>query len=96
MSTEQFDLAVKALRAHRAWDLAERTNIGTFHDRMELCNYAQWLTEKTLRLIDGEPEGEPFEGVPRLLLNPATFVVDRVTIDEGAAQSLVDNVAVQP
>ena len=78
----------EALEAHEAWAEAEHGSLGTFHQRMELCNYAEWLTEKVLAELRGEPFNKTFEGVPRLLIEPGTLVVNRIVIDEEQAKKL--------
>ena len=53
----------EAAEASARWYEAEDKNLGTFHDRMDMCKYAEWASRKAL----GEDVGE-FEGVPRLIL----------------------------
>ena len=53
----------KACEAMVRWFDAENQTLGTFHDRMDLCKYAEWCTRRAL----GEDVGD-FEGVPQLLL----------------------------
>lgn len=60
-----------ACAAHQAWAKAEDENLGTFHDRCELCSYAQWLTRKALAEVAGEPFDEEYDGVPNLIAWPA-------------------------
>lgn len=46
------------------WFDAEDQTLGSFHDRMDLCKYAEWAARRAL----GEDVGE-FEGVPRLIIS---------------------------
>ena len=59
-----------ALEAHELWEKAEREHLGSFHQRMELCNYAEWLTRKALAAVRGQQFEEEYEGVPRIILEP--------------------------
>lgn len=61
----------QAVEAMVRWFDAERDNLGTFHDKMDLCKYAEWAARKAL----GEDVGE-FKGVPRLLIRPRQAEVD--------------------
>lgn len=45
------------------WFDAEAHNLGSFHDKMDLCKFAEWATRKAL----GEDNGD-FVGVPRLVI----------------------------
>ncbi len=54
-----------ALLAHAIWSLAENKNLGTFHDKMDLCSYAEWATNRALGLPN---EKEEWVGVPRIVL----------------------------
>lgn len=47
------------------WFDAEEQNLGTFHDKMNLCKYTEWAARRAL----GQDVGE-FSGVPRLLIVP--------------------------
>jgi hypothetical protein len=58
---------IEACEAMVLWFEAEDQNLGTFHDRMNLCKYAEWAARKAL----GQDVGE-FKGVPQLVLMPAT------------------------
>jgi len=42
----------------------DRSSTEAFHERMDLCAYAEWCSRKAL----GQPVSEEFEGVPRLVL----------------------------
>ena len=53
----------EAAEAMLRWFEAEDKHLGTFHDRMDLCQYVEWASRKAL----GEDVGE-FEGVPRLII----------------------------
>ena len=54
----------QAIEACLAWFEAEDKNLGTFHDKMDLCAYAEWA----LRKASGQDVGE-FKGVPKLILS---------------------------
>lgn len=54
---------LEACKAMVLWFDAEDKNLGTFHDKMDLCKYAEWAARKAL----GQEVGE-FEGVPKLVL----------------------------
>ena len=53
----------RAVEAMVLWFDAENDDLGTFHDKMDLCKYAEWCARRAL----GQEVGE-FEGVPRLVL----------------------------
>jgi len=53
----------EAVEACVQWFDAEDKYLGTFHDRMDLCCYAEWACRKAL----GQDVGE-FKGVPRILI----------------------------
>lgn len=61
--TEKLALALEALEAVVAWFDAEDQHTGSFHDKMELCNYAEWVSRKAL----GQEVGE-YVPVPKLLI----------------------------
>lgn len=73
----------EAAQANLAWHVAEELSIGSFQARMELCNYAQWLTRKALGDLSD------YEGVPRLLLDTQTFSVDIARCDVEGCKALV-------
>jgi hypothetical protein len=75
------DIALAACRAHLAWELAERDMSITFQARMELCNYAQWLTRKALG------EVADYVGVPRIILQ--SFSPKLVRADEKQCEAIV-------
>jgi len=52
-----------AVEAAVLWFDAEDEYLGTFHDRMDLCCYAEWAARKAI----GQDAGD-FKGVPRLLI----------------------------
>ncbi len=60
---EQFKLLKEAAEAVLIWFDAEDKGLGSFHDRMDLCHYAEWATRTAL----GQDMGA-FKGVPRLVL----------------------------
>lgn len=79
--------------AHEAWSRAEREYIGTFDQRCELCNYAEWLTRRALAAVRGEEFTDAFEGVPKILIDIRTFEVERVTATQEDVQSLMEGIA---
>ena len=55
----------EALEAHAVWsDAEESPKTTTLYERLDLCRYAEWLTDKAL----GRPHTPEFEGVPELIL----------------------------
>jgi hypothetical protein len=61
-------LLVKALEAHALWAKAENEHLGTFHERMDLCSYAEFMTEKALAHVRGELFEKEWQGVPRIII----------------------------
>jgi hypothetical protein len=61
-------LLVQALEAHERWFEAENKYLGTFHDRMNLCSYAEHLMHKALAHVRGEQFTDEWKGVPQLVL----------------------------
>ena len=55
---------LEAVKAYKIWDMAEEKNLGSFHDKMDLCSYAQWAGNKAL----GLPHEPEWRGVPRLTI----------------------------
>lgn len=55
---------LEAVKAYKFWDIAEHHNLGTFHDKMDLCSYAEWMGDKAL----GRAHKQEWAGVPRLVL----------------------------
>ncbi len=53
----------EAVEASAQWFEAEDKHLGTFHGRMDMCQYAEWASRKAL----GQDVGE-FAGVPRLII----------------------------
>lgn len=62
--TETTELCRQAITAIVQWFDAERMNLGSFHDRMELCNYAEWLARKAA----GQDVGE-YHGIPKITIH---------------------------
>lgn len=62
------DLLVKALEANALWFKAESECLGTFHERMDLCSYSEFMTEKALAHVRGELFEKEWQGVPRLII----------------------------
>ena len=61
-------LLIEALEAHELWNEAEDKHLGTFHQRMDLCSYAQFMTEKALAHVRGLAFDKEWAGVPRLVI----------------------------
>jgi len=61
-------LLIQALEAHELWAKAEHEHLGTFHERMDLCSYAEFMTEKALAHVRGEAFAKEWVGVPRLII----------------------------
>lgn len=78
-------LLLEASMVCHAWHRSESQSLGTFNERMELCNYSEWLTRKALSAALGEPFDEPYEGIPHLLLTPGLGVhLHRATAEDAA------------
>ena len=54
--------------AMACWFKAEDETLGTFHDRMDLCSYAEFLTRRALAKVNGAMFNEEWTGVPQLIL----------------------------
>jgi len=78
-----------ALTACAAWHWAERNHAGKFNERMELCNYSEYLTQKALAISEGRPHDESYIGVPHLIVWPSVYL-DRA--DSESAQEIVDRI----
>lgn len=52
-----------AALANYIWHKAESESLGSFHDRMDLCQYSDWICKKAI-----ERKEEEFNFVPRILL----------------------------
>ncbi len=62
----------QAAEAMVLWFDAEGKNLGTFHQKMDLCKYSEWCARKAL----GQEVGE-FEGVPQLVIGSLTSPTGR-------------------
>lgn len=86
--TEQVSVGsvmLDALMACNAWHKAESDSIGSFNDRMELCNYSEWITRKAIAFATGEQFDEPYQGVPHLLISSGLGVhLHRDSADEAS------------
>lgn len=82
-----------ACEACEAWHLAEKHTLGTFHQRMDLCAYSEWLTKKSLAKSRGVEFTEEFEGVPRILIHLQSFTPRLERIDEDQAKQLCEDIA---
>lgn len=88
MNNELHTLMRAALQANEVWHIAEDKSLGTFHQRVELCNYSEWITRKALAADGGAPFDEPFQGMPRILIDVMTFTPRLERIDEDQAKEL--------
>lgn len=75
----------EALEACAAWHYAESNNVGSFQEKMELCKYSEWATQKAL----GLSSGVQYEGVPRMFIWPEVHIHKG---DEVAALQLIEMV----
>jgi hypothetical protein len=80
-------LLLQAAEAHAAWAYAEEGHglNSTFNERMELCNYAEFLTNNALALMRGEALPSEYEGVPRIVVQFPHAYLDRADADEARA-----------
>lgn len=62
--TSREDLLEQAVKANYIWHKAESENLGTFYDRMDLCQYSDWICKKA---IDGD--SKEFTFVPRIIID---------------------------
>lgn len=62
---DRTELLEQLAYAQYVWHKSEEKNLGTFHKRMEICNYVEWLAVKAIEGTD-----EPFKLVPTLRLTP--------------------------
>lgn len=83
-------LLLAAAEAHAAWSWAEESHgaTSTHSERMELCNYAEFLTNKALAAAAGEPFPDEYDGVPRIIVRFPCAYLDRSEASE--AQAIVD------
>ncbi len=98
------DDLLAACEACAAWHWAEREcpqHTTTFQERVDLCNYAEWLTLKALAAALGNEPTANYEGLLRVYMDGTSYrptsddtqaVVDRIiaayrkTITKGGAQ----------
>ena len=75
-----------ALEAHAAWSWAEHSmpRISTFDEDMELCNYAEFLTQRALALAAGKTWEQAYSGVPHMVIWPSVYI-SRADQDEARA-----------
>jgi len=80
-------LLLQAAEAHAAWAHAEEGHglNSTFNERMELCNYAEFLTNNALALMRGEALPAEYEGIPRIIVQFPFAYVDRADAAEARA-----------
>jgi len=83
-------MLLQAAEAHAAWAYAEEGHglVSTFNERMELCNYAEFLTNNALALMRGEKLPAEYEGIPRIVVRFPLVSVGRV--DETEIRASVD------
>lgn len=83
-------LLLQAAEAHAAWAYAEEGHglNATFNERMELCNYAEYLTNNALALMRGETLPAEYEGIPRIVVRFPLASVE--CIDEQQIRASVD------
>jgi hypothetical protein len=62
--------------AMQAWFWAEKHHeTTTFDERVELCNYAEWLTQRALMRADGkDPDADEYKGVPHMIVWPSVHI----------------------
>jgi hypothetical protein len=77
-------MLLQAAEAHAAWAYAEEGHglNSTFNERMELCNYAEFLTNTALALMRGETLPAKYEGVPRIVVRFPLACIDRAEEDQ--------------
>ena len=56
---------LEAVEASCIWAIAEHDNLGTFHQKMGLRDYAEWCCDKAL----GRPHDEEWRGVPQIVID---------------------------
>lgn len=80
-------MLLQAAEAHAAWAYAEKGHglNSTFNERMELCNYAEFLTNNALALMRGEALPAEYQGVPRIVVQFPHAYLDRADADEARA-----------
>lgn len=83
-------LLLQAAEAHAAWAYAEEGHglNSTFNERMELCNYAEFLTNNALALMRGETLPKEYKGVPRIVVRFPLAGIER--IEESEIRASVD------
>ncbi len=69
---------LEACQAQEAWFKSEREGLPkstTFHERMDLCSYCEYMTAKALAKVAGKPfdKKEEWEGVPQILIDLQTL-----------------------
>src|SRR5258708_39222937 len=83
-------LLLAAAEAHAAWAWAEEGHgsNSTYNERMELCNYAEFLTNTALAAARGEPLPDEYTGVPHIVVRFPFAYIDRAEADQ--AQAIVE------
>jgi hypothetical protein len=64
-------LLIEAIEANARWFKAENETLGSFHDRMNLCSYSEFMTAKALAHVRGEAFEQEWQGVPRFIITLA-------------------------
>ena len=66
---------VEACEAFALWMSSEKLKEKyDFYDRMNLCDYAEFLNRKALAKVRGEEFDETWEGVPQILIDLRTLM----------------------
>ncbi|NPT59712.1 hypothetical protein [Paraburkholderia elongata] len=80
-------MLLQAAEAHAAWAYAEEGHglNSTFNERMELCNYAEFLTNNALALMRGEELPAEYEGIPRIVVRFPLAYLDRADAEQARA-----------
>jgi hypothetical protein len=79
---------LEACEAHTAWAWAEKNHSSsTFNERLELCNYSNWLTQKALAKVQGKTPEDAYSGVPHMIMWPDPHIA---RADQEAAQAIVN------
>lgn len=80
-------LLLQAAEAHAAWAYAEEGHglNSTFNERMELCNYAEFLTNNALALMRGETLPDRYDGFPRIVVQFPYAYVDQADAEQARA-----------
>lgn len=80
-------MALEAVEAHLAWTWAEHagSKLSAFSERVELCNYAEWLSARAMQSC----APTEYMGIPKILVWP-DVLLHRATAEE--ARAIVDRI----